>query len=127
MYEDMKKDKVFIVVSNCGQYEDYSENIEKVFDNKESADEFAKEFDDEHFIDSTGYETYHDAVYNIMPDEVYYEWPVTESDVDGEDTEVYADEFRGYTIEDYEKQEARVNLSYEDWGKCRVEVFEVEE
>lgn len=41
--------KVYVVKSSCGEYEDYSCWNEKAFLNKEDAKKYAKELDDKHF------------------------------------------------------------------------------
>ena len=113
--------KVYIVISVHGSYEDYRENIEGVFWEKEDAEEFAKAFDDEHVIDLYGMDPdeQDDMVYNIMPQEIYINWPYDEA------ADSLAPEYEGYTRDQYDAQDRRISLLYMDYGNCHIEEHEV--
>lgn len=116
--------KVYIVISAHGEYEDYTENIEEVFANKEAAETFAKAFDDEHVINYSNYKSIDSAIYTIVPRDIMDSWPHIEPEDPNEEW-VYDKEYCGYTLDDFKKQDERECLSYYNWRKCRIEEYEV--
>lgn len=116
--------KVYIVISAHGDYEDYRENIEGVFSSRAKALEFMNNFDEEHYIEYDSDKDRDEFVYNIVPRDIFDSWPYTEPEKD-EDELVYDKEYCGYTIDDYHKQEDRVDLWYQNYSKCHIEVYDV--
>lgn len=108
-----KKQKVYIVISQHGDYEDYRTNIEKVFYNLKDANKFREEFDKEHLVGLS-----EDEVYNIVPEDIFSEYPWNEDKPD----------YKGYTREQFEAQNDRVDEAYglNYYGHCFIEEFEVE-
>ena len=117
--------KVYIVISAHGEYEEYYTNVEKVFAKREDAVKFCEEFDREHLVEYSIYEDEEDAVYSIVPRDIYDRWPYEEPENDADDY-IYDAEYQGYTLEQYRTQEDRVNLMYENWRRCTIEEHEVE-
>lgn len=117
--------KVYIVISAHGEYEDRVEKIEKVFAKYADAVMFRSVFDYEHFIDCSAYKDMDDAVYSIVPRDIYDSWPYEEPENDADDY-IYDAEYQGYTLEQFRAQEDRVNLMYEHWHRCTIEEHEVE-
>lgn len=107
----MEKNKVYIVVSQRGQYETYMTRIEKVFRNKKEAKKFLDKFEREHLVGLPKEE-----VYNIVPEDVFYEYDWAGTD------------YRGYTRKQFEAQSDRIDEAYGffSFGKCVIEEFEVE-
>ena len=114
---------VYIVISCHESYEDYHERIEAVFGKKEDAEKFAEEFDSEHIIDILydidDPEEKARVVYNIVPEDVYINWPYDE------EKENIVEEYMGYTADQFDAQYNRVGLLYDDYGKCCIEEHEV--
>lgn len=108
-----KKQKVYIVISQHGDYEDYRTNVEKVFYNLKDANKFQKEFDKEHLVGLS-----EDEVYNIVPKDIFDEYPWDEDELD----------YKGYTREQFEEQNDRVDKAYGlyCYHPCVIEEFEVE-
>lgn len=117
--------KVYIVISVHGEYEDRIENIEKVFAKYEDAVNFQKEFDKERFIEYLAFDDNEDAIYNIVPRDIFDSWPYEEPESDSEDF-IYDAEYKGYTLAQYRAQEDRINLAYECWQRSTIEEHEVE-
>ena len=67
--------KVYIVSSSHGEYEDYREKIEKIFDSREKAENFAKEFNSVYIVSNSDIQKYNlaDELYNSIMDEMYKE------------------------------------------------------
>lgn len=117
--------RVYIVISSHGDYEDHREDIEGVFSTRKKAVEFMERFDAEHYIKYDPSNGREDSVYNIVPKDIFDDWPYTEPDDPNEDY-IYDKEYRGYTIDDYHRQEGRLDLWYQNYRKCHIETFEVE-
>ena len=67
--------KVYVVSSSHGEYEDYREKIEKIFDSREKAENFAKEFNSVCIVSNSDIQKYNlaDELYNSIMDEMYKE------------------------------------------------------
>lgn len=67
--------KVYVVSSSHGEYEDYKERIEKIFDSREKAENFAKEFNKAYIVSNSDIQKYNlaDELYNSIMDEMYKE------------------------------------------------------
>lgn len=67
--------KVYVVSSSHGEYEDYRERIEKIFDSREKAENFAKEFNKVYIVSNSDIQKYNlaDELYNSIMDEMYKE------------------------------------------------------
>lgn len=104
--------EIYLVISACGEYEDYRENIEKAFLKEEDAMNYKKELDEAYMIKG--------PVFNIVPEDVYCEWPVTDED----DTPL--DSYKGYTTEQYLAQQDRLEISYLRYSGSRVQEITVE-
>ena len=110
---------IYIVISCRGSYEDYHKSIEEVFGKKEDAEKFAEEFDSEHIIDIDDPEEKARVIYNIIPEDVYINWPYDK------EKENIVDEYMGYTADQFDAQYNRVELLCDNYGKCRIEEHEV--
>lgn len=108
-----KKQKVYIVISQHGDYEDYRTNIEKVFYNLKDAKKFIDDFEKEHLVGLS-----EDEVYNIVPKDIFYEYLWDDDNSD----------YKGYTKEQFEAQNDRVDKAYGlySYHPCVIEEFEVE-
>ena len=109
----MEKKKVYIVISQHGYYEDYRTRIEKVFYNLKDAKKFKDEFEKEHLVGLLENE-----VYNIVPKDIFYEYAWDEDNPD----------YKGYTMEQFEAQNKRVDMAYGfgSYGHCYIEEHEIE-
>lgn len=67
--------KVYVVSSSHGEYEDYRERIEKIFDSREKAENFTKEFNSVYIVSNSDIQKYNlaDELYNSIMDEMYKE------------------------------------------------------
>ena len=133
--------KIYVVESASGVYEDYRCWNEKAFINKEEAEAYAKELDEKHrakpqFVNDE-FEKAYSECYDSLPEwgegpdlrkdeNAYFKWL---KDCEKKDREYIIAEMykKGFflteeMIEQYEKYEAD---SYEDWHDCRVEELEL--
>lgn len=118
--------KVYVVLSNHGEYEDYQERIEAVFSDSGDAQKFKEDFDKEHIIRHE-HEDYTDDIYSIVPMDVLDDWPYEETYDGGSYDIIYVGEYQGYTLEQRDRQEGRVSLAYMGYGECRIEAYDVHE
>lgn len=109
----MEKKKVYIVISQHGDYEDYRTRIEKVFYALKDAKKFKDEFEKEHLVGLSENE-----VYNIVPKDIFYEYTWDEDELD----------YKGYTREQFEAQNERVEKAYGfySYGHCFIEEHDIE-
>lgn len=108
-----KKCKCYIVVSQHGDYEDYRTNIEKVFYNLKNAKKFLDEFEKEHLVDIS-----EEELFNIIPKDIFYDYAWDEDEPN----------YKGYTREQFEAQNKRVDMAYGfgSYGHCFIEEHEIE-
>lgn len=104
--------KVFVVISDSGSFDNYISKIEGIFSTEEKAKKFAKKFDAEHIVKD-------DEIYNIVPREIFENW---DEDASGD----LVQHFKGYSIEDFEKQHDRISLYYDYYSACRIKSYEVD-
>lgn len=109
----MEKKKVYIVISQHGDYEDYRTRIEKVFHNLKDAKKFAEEFDKEHLVDLP-----EEELFNIVPKDIFYDYTWNDDEPD----------YKGYKKEQFEVQNERVDIAYgfNSYGHCYIEEHEIE-
>ena len=106
--------KVFVVISDSGSFDNYISQIEGIFSTEEKAKKFAKEFDAKHIIKD-------DEIYNIL----YFFIKIFENwdyDASGD----LVQHFKGYNIEDFKKQDIRINLYRDSYSPCRIKAYEVD-
>ena len=108
-----KKNKCYIVISQHGDYEDYRTRIEKVFYTLKDAKKFKDEFEKGHLVGFSDEE-----VYNIVPKDIFHEYAWDDDEPD----------YKGYTREQFEAQNDRVDKAYgfNSYGHCYIEEHEIE-
>ena len=114
-----KKKKLYLVWQESGSYDMYDNKLCGVYDDEEKALGL-KAILDEKVITS-------DRCWNIMPEEVFSQWPTVE--IEGGDTDdfEYVSEFKGYTLEQRELQEERWCLMTNEYKVAVVEIVNMNE
>jgi putative SOS response-associated peptidase YedK len=110
-----RKKKVYLVWQVSGSYDTYVNRLCGVFDSEEKASELKAKLDKNVVLEK--------QCWTIMPEEVYNDWPTV--DIEGGDDYDYVSEYRGYTNEQREEQEARWVLMTEDYQEANIEEVEM--
>lgn len=122
--------KVYVVTQGRGTYEDYVNKILKVFKKKKDAEEFKAERDKLCFDDIPEKE-----IWKHVDQDAFFNWPyVGEYLPDGSENPVFvwdeatefAPEFKGYTLEQFKKQEEVYNILYQEYHKAHISEYELE-
>ena len=108
-----RKKKLYLVWQSSGSYDTYYNRLCGVFDSMESASERKAKLD-QNVIRP-------EECWNIMPQDVYYNWPTVENDVDSENDFDYVSEYEGYTREQRDEQEKRWYAMTDDYSYAVVE------
>lgn len=113
-----RKKKLYLVWQASGSYDTYFNRLCGVFDNEEQALSLKAKLD-ENVVSE-------DRCWTIMPEEVFDNWPVVDSD-DSDNDFNYASEYRGYTYVQREDQEDRWYLMTYEYMDAVIEVINMNE
>ena len=110
----MANQKVYLVIVSGGLYDSYFSYVVKVFKNLEDAEKYKKAFDEKHVISS-------DNIFNIIPQDIFMSWDYNDEKED------FALNYKGYTVDQYRKQEERWHIAMDDYRPCEIKIMELEE
>ena len=113
-----RKKKLYLVWQASGSYDTYYDKLCGVFDDEVKASELKAKLDKNVVSE--------DRCWTIMPEEVFSDWPVVDTDCEDDDFE-WVSEYRGYTREQRELQEDRWYLMTEDYREAKIEVVNMNE
>ena len=113
-----RKKKLYLVWQASGSYDTYYDKLCGVFDDEVKASELKAKLD-ENVISE-------DRCWTIMPEEVFRDWPVVDTDCEDDDFD-WVSEYKGYTREQHDLQEARWYLMTEDYYEAKIEVVNMNE
>lgn len=123
-------DKIYLVITSHGSYEDYFEHIQLATNSKEYAEQYAKEINDEHNKEpSLSYDKWNE-IDDKLDDMVWNE--IEEKKLDGDEDydrikESYKDKFHelfGCTYEEYLEGKGKYNYDYYDFNRAFVKEVE---
>lgn len=125
-------EKIYLVVSSRGSYDDFSENIELAFRDKKEAQMYCIEIDKKHQYE----EVYEEVVWNDILNELEEIMEKSEDWLKREDeiTSLMREELlsilhkRGLTdatMEDVKKQMEYDEHKYDEWHKCYIKEVEL--
>lgn len=117
----MKPEIIYAVKQEQGIGPDRAVDIVAAFRNREQAEEMSVSQNKEYVISR-------EDLFNVVPEEVYLDWPVqhVENKDVSPDEEVntwrgYAEEYKGYTLSQYISQFVRCAIFAEDYSPCEIE------
>lgn len=108
-----KKNKLYLVWQSSGSYDTYYNKLCGVFDSMEKASELKAKLD----RSVIGPE----ECWTIMPQDVFFNWPTIENDVDSDYEYDYASEYEGYTRDQMIEQEERWYDMTDEYGYAEIE------
>ena len=111
-----RKKKLYLVWQASGSYDTYFNRLCGVFDDEVKAYELKAKLD-ENVVSE-------DRCWTIMPEEVFRDWPVIDTDYEDDDFE-WVSEYRGYTSEQRELQEDRWYLMTDEYRDATIEVIDM--
>lgn len=111
-----RKKKLYLVWQASGSYDTYFNRLCGVFDNEDQASELKAKLDKNVVSE--------DRCWTIMPEEVFRDWPVIDTDCEVDDFE-WASEYKGYTSEQRELQEDRWYLMTDEYMDATIEVIDM--
>lgn len=128
-----RKKKLYLVWQNSGNYANgtYQEKLCGIYDDEQQALELKSKIDLNVVKE--------DMCWEIMPQEIFSTWPTIESyegyeTCDGSDLKFYSDcdfeyisEYRGYTLEQRDRQEARWVQMLAEYGYAEIQVVNMNE
>lgn len=112
-----RKKKLYLVWQASGSYDTYFNRLCGVFDNEEQALSLKAKLD-ENVVSE-------DRCWTIMPEEVFSNWPVVDTDSEDDDFD-WVSEYRGYTSEQRELQATRWFM-IDEYMDATIEVINMNE